>query len=261
MKSQPKHVSISLCLVVFSLAHPSDVIVAKPLPRLQVSDNGRFLVTEQGRPFFWMGDTAWPRKPTLECEVAYEDSEFLYEFERNMRRLTACDTRRGAYRSLFAGGFGFTYGHRCLVLWATRGETLGRAADTPWHEKLDSEGASQMGHLRKLIESKPFLTRIPDQSLLVHEQGNDAGHIQATRDATGSYAMFYTPLGQSISVRMWKLSGNFKECSWFNPREGTFERINPPQSPTFGERTFYPPTRGEGQDWVLVLDPVGATER
>ena len=29
------------------------------LPRLRVSDNGRFLVTEQGTPFFWLGDTAW----------------------------------------------------------------------------------------------------------------------------------------------------------------------------------------------------------
>jgi hypothetical protein len=29
------------------------------LPRLQVSANQRFLVTADGRPFFWLGDTAW----------------------------------------------------------------------------------------------------------------------------------------------------------------------------------------------------------
>ena len=29
------------------------------LPRLRVSDNGRFLITAQGAPFFWLGDTAW----------------------------------------------------------------------------------------------------------------------------------------------------------------------------------------------------------
>jgi hypothetical protein len=28
-------------------------------PALCVSDNGRFLVTEDGHPFFWLGDTAW----------------------------------------------------------------------------------------------------------------------------------------------------------------------------------------------------------
>ena len=29
------------------------------LPRLKVSENHRYLVTEDGRPFFWLGDTAW----------------------------------------------------------------------------------------------------------------------------------------------------------------------------------------------------------
>lgn len=29
------------------------------LPRIQVSANKRFLVTEDGAPFFWLGDTAW----------------------------------------------------------------------------------------------------------------------------------------------------------------------------------------------------------
>ena len=32
---------------------------ATALPRLKVSDNRRFLVTADGRPFFWLGDTAW----------------------------------------------------------------------------------------------------------------------------------------------------------------------------------------------------------
>src|SRR5688572_11357137 len=31
----------------------------QPLPRLKVSDNKRFLVTEDGAPFFYLGDTAW----------------------------------------------------------------------------------------------------------------------------------------------------------------------------------------------------------
>ena len=31
---------------------------AAELPQLQVSKNGRFLVTDKGKPFFWLGDTA-----------------------------------------------------------------------------------------------------------------------------------------------------------------------------------------------------------
>jgi hypothetical protein len=32
---------------------------AGELPNLKVSQNGRFIVTEKGEPFFWLGDTAW----------------------------------------------------------------------------------------------------------------------------------------------------------------------------------------------------------
>lgn len=32
---------------------------AAPLPRLRVSADGRWLVTEKGAPFFWLGDTGW----------------------------------------------------------------------------------------------------------------------------------------------------------------------------------------------------------
>jgi hypothetical protein len=32
---------------------------ARSLPRLKVSDNKRFLVQEDGKPFFYLGDTAW----------------------------------------------------------------------------------------------------------------------------------------------------------------------------------------------------------
>ena len=32
---------------------------AQTLPRLKVSDNQRFLVQEDGKPFFYLGDTAW----------------------------------------------------------------------------------------------------------------------------------------------------------------------------------------------------------
>ncbi len=41
---------------VLLLACP--ILGASP-PALKVSENGRFLVTADGRPFFWLGDTAW----------------------------------------------------------------------------------------------------------------------------------------------------------------------------------------------------------
>ena len=40
------------------------------LPRLKVSDEQRFLVTADGRPFFWLGDTAWELFHRLNREEA-----------------------------------------------------------------------------------------------------------------------------------------------------------------------------------------------
>ena len=47
-------------LLLLLLAASAAALAAEPtLPRLQGSDNGRFLVTADGQPFFWLGDTAW----------------------------------------------------------------------------------------------------------------------------------------------------------------------------------------------------------
>src|SRR5262245_42769169 len=40
------------------------------LPQLKVSENHRFLVTESGQPFFWLGDTAWELFHRLNREEA-----------------------------------------------------------------------------------------------------------------------------------------------------------------------------------------------
>ena len=41
------------------LSRPALSAPVPALPKLKVSDNRRFLVTEDGKPFFWLGDTAW----------------------------------------------------------------------------------------------------------------------------------------------------------------------------------------------------------
>lgn len=48
--------SLVLCIVVPLLAICAQ---AQPLARLKVSDNKRFLVTQDGKPFFYLADTAW----------------------------------------------------------------------------------------------------------------------------------------------------------------------------------------------------------
>jgi hypothetical protein len=115
-----------------------------------------------------------------------------------------------------------------------------------------------MQHARALLESRPFLTRIPDPDVIVAESiqtsmpGAGRYHFAATRDEGGSYAMVYAPVGRPFSVRMSKLSGDSVIAWWFDPRTGGSERIG--SFPNIGERVFMPPDVGESTDWVLVLD-------
>jgi hypothetical protein len=196
-----------------------------------------------------------PPKPVLDGEVAYEGSLSLRKEEPQDRRIAPQDVRRAAYWAVFAGACGHTYGHRSFIGWIRKGETYRYGAYIPWYGALDAPGAFQVGYLRDLIESRPFLTRIPDQSVLVDDHGPGDAHLQATRCREGTYLMVYSPMGESITVRTEKLRGPSFRAWWFNPRTGRAERIGPEDKEFQGpELTFRCPSSGPGADWVLVLD-------
>jgi hypothetical protein len=108
-----------------------------------------------------------------------------------------------------------------------------------------------MGHLRRLIESRPFLSRVPDQSLLACDPGEGNDHLQATRG--DGYAMVYSPNGRSFKIHLDRLPGKTLRASWFDPRNGSSKLTG--EFTKQGDREFDPP--GEpavGNDWVLLLD-------
>lgn len=51
--------SLLLPLVLLTLGQATIDLRAQSLPPIKVSENQRFLVTVDGRPFFWLADTAW----------------------------------------------------------------------------------------------------------------------------------------------------------------------------------------------------------
>jgi hypothetical protein len=128
----------------------------------------------------------------------------------------------------------------------------------PWQEALAQPGSAQMQIGRRLIESRPFLTRIPDDSVIVPDRvatsvpGAGRYRFKATRDRDGTYAMVYAPVGRAFTVRMDVIRGPQARAWWFNPRTGEAQEIG--TFATAGEREFLPPNPGEMLDWVLVLD-------
>ena len=115
-----------------------------------------------------------------------------------------------------------------------------------------------MQHGRALMESRPFLTRVPADDVIVVGRvptsvpGSGRYRFVATRDADGTYAMVYAPVGRSFMVRMSAISAQSVTAWWFNPRDGSAKEAG--TFPAAGEREFTPPDRGEMLDWVLVLD-------
>jgi hypothetical protein len=62
---------------------PITPIASLLTPRIRVSPNRRFLETDNGKPFFWLGDTAWE----LFHRLSLEDAEF-YLLNRAEKRFT-----------------------------------------------------------------------------------------------------------------------------------------------------------------------------
>jgi hypothetical protein len=191
-----------------------------------------------------------PTKPVIDSEPLYEDHPICFDVKKNGYS-KADDVRKLAYWQVFAGAFGHTYGcHPVWQMYAAGREPV-NAPQRTWKEALDLPGAAQMGYVRKLILSRPFLTRIPDQSLISGDNPQDSSYCSATRDQDGSYAFVYTPTGKALQVNTSNLKGKTLTVQWYNPRSGTYGDLNKIQKRQ--QMTFAPPDSGEAKDWVLIL--------
>jgi Protein of unknown function (DUF4038)/Putative collagen-binding domain of a collagenase len=198
-----------------------------------------------------------PTKPVLDGEPIYEDHPVSFDAKR-LGHSIAADVRRPLYWDLFSGAFGHTYGHHSVwQMWIPGMEPINNPL-LPWLDAINQAGARQMQHGRSLIESRPFLTRVPADDVLVPGRvptsmpGAGRYRFVATRDASGSYAMIYAPVGRPFTVRMSVITGRKVTAWWFNPRDGRATAIGTFENT--GEREFSPPDSGEMLDWVLVLD-------
>ena len=198
-----------------------------------------------------------PVKPVIDGEPIYEDHPVSFN-AKNFGHSIAADVRRPLYWDLFGGACGHTYGHHSVWQMWQPGRAPINNPLLPWYEAMDQPGAGQMQFARRLLESRPFLTRIPDDTVIVDAAAKTAMpgagryRFAATRDESGSYAMVYAPVGRTFRVRLDKITGPTVAAWWYNPRNGEARRIG--EFPNQGEQAFTPPDPGEFLDWVLVLD-------
>ncbi len=192
-----------------------------------------------------------PVKPCLDGEPQYED--IPVNFTARNQRFVDWDVRRAAYWSVLAGALGHTYGNNNIWQMYAPGRKPVINAHVPWNYAVWQPGAMQMGYMRRLFESRPFLQMVPGQELLAGVSGEDQKMIRAARGADSSFVIVYIPQGNPVHLSMQMLAAATVSGYWYNPREGTSLRIDPFEN---GEKikTFVPPSSGPRTDWVLVLE-------
>lgn len=209
-----------------------------------------------------------PAKPTLDGEPRYEGIPvgFYLRNAGGIDRFDDYDVRQAAYWSLLAGACGHTYGNNSVwqmykpaasgpvgatarPLFGGPGSIIG--ANIPWHEALDHPGAFQMRYVRRLFEALPFTKLVPDQRLILNGPTSGGAKIRAARATDGSFALIYTPRGESFTLNKSVIKAEQLRETWYDPRYGVSYAIK--EQDTWGIQTYAPPTSGRGNDWVLVL--------
>lgn len=194
-----------------------------------------------------------PTKPTLDAEPNYEDHTVnpwpKWNVDNGYYR--DYDVRKQCYRSVFAGACGVTYGNHAVWQFMNAKEEAINYPDRGWINAMDRPGATQVGYLRKLIESRPMLNRVPDNSIVLKGQADKVEHIEAFRSADNSYAMIYIPVGKSITIATSFFQKQINAW-WFNPKDAKVKKIGTLENK--GSMEFETPTLGLGNDWVLIID-------
>jgi hypothetical protein len=194
-----------------------------------------------------------PVKPTFDAEPSYERIPHGLH-DTLEKKWTDDDVRRYGYWSVFAGGCGYTYGNNDVMQMHKPEEKTGSyGSKEAWFNSMNDPGAKQMVYLKKLMLSRPYFERVPDQSLIAAEQGERYNRLIGTKGK--NYAFIYTYNGRNMQINASKFTSAKLKASWYNPRNGSITAIG-----IFIKKSvmsFNPPgEQKDGNDWVLILDAV-----
>jgi hypothetical protein len=105
--------------------------------------------------------------------------------------------------------------------------------------------------VRRLFESLPFTKLTPDQQIILNGPTTGGAKVRAARASDGSFAIVYSPRGESFTLDKSVIKAEGQNQYWYDPRYGVSYLFK--EQDSWGIQTFTPPTSGRGNDWVLVL--------
>lgn len=163
-----------------------------------------------------------PLKPVVDGEPSYEGvPQGLHNIHNPLWEDK--DVRRYAYWSVFAGAMGHTYGNNAIMQFNKPGNGGAYGCKKFWFDALNDPGFNQMKYLKELMLKFPYFERVPDQSVILGDEGFRYDRLAATRG--NDYLLVYDYSARPVKVDLTKISGAKKKAWWFNPADGTFEYI------------------------------------
>ena len=168
----------------------------------------------------WMYvDSTWaykPVKPVLDDEPSYEGiPQGLHDANEPLWK--ACDARRYAYWSVFAGSCGHSYGHSAIMQFYREGYPPAYHNKMTWMEALHDPGFNQMKYLKHLMLSLPYFERVADQGIVL-DNGTKYDRLAATRG--NDYLLVYNYTSRDMKIDLRKISGEKKKVWWMNASTG-----------------------------------------
>lgn len=196
----------------------------------------------------------WSDPLTVPAEVL--DSNYLIKDRSYFSHgyFKAHDVRVHAYWNMLSGAAGYTYGNNAIWQMYKKSGRIAIPCLYDWRESLDRPGADAIQHIRKLFETYSFAKLVPDQSIVDGGNPSDSTHIRAAVASDGSFLLAYLSVGQPVTLKTNKISGEKINAYWYNPRNGDALLIG--EYLNNGIKSFTPPSSGTDNDWLLILENV-----
>ena len=198
----------------------------------------------------WMYvDSTWayrPIKPVLDDEPIYEGiPQGLHDADEPLWQ--ACDVRRYAYWSVFAGSCGHTYGHSAIMQFYKEGYPPAYHNKITWVEALRAPGFHQTKYLSRLMLAFPYFERVPDQSIIL-DNGTQYDRLIATRGE--DYLLVYDYTSRDMHLDLRKISGERKDVWWMDAETGNLTYLGQYENKTYVFRPHK--TKTAIEDGVLI---------
>ncbi|RYZ59115.1 MAG: DUF4038 domain-containing protein, partial [Chitinophagaceae bacterium] len=192
-----------------------------------------------------------PVRPHLDGEPRYEEHPNKFNPAEH-GWMDDFDARQTAYWSLLSGACGHTYGNHNIWQFYTNDRKPVSWARTHWKTALAHAGSRQVALARKILEQRAWQRLVPDQSVIVSENKEDATYNVSAVSQDGDYMLVYLSYGNKITLNTKTIKGSQLKAWWFNPRDGSVQAL--PAFANTGLQTFVPHSVGRGSDWLLVIE-------